>query len=301
MFPRRTSVLGVADRIASINEQQLHLGDRRISQLFLGFRRRLMLTLAATLSLGVLLAAASIWHMLRLEHQTSMHLKSALRAGRELKILSARLVDAQENERKAISRELHDAVGQSLSAVLMELRNLAAVLPNEPGRTHLETIRKLVESTVGLVRNMALLLRPSMLDDLGLIPALQWQARDVSKRTGLQINVAADCVPEELPEEYTTCVYRVVQEALHNCSKHADARTVRITIQQVGGRLLLSVQDDGKGFDRNQEWGLGLLGIQERVGNLDGTFEIATEPSHGTLLAITLPLRHAAGQEAVAV
>ena len=140
-----------------------------------------------------------------------------------------------------------------------------------------------------VVRNITLLLRPSMLDDLGLVPALQWQAREVSKRTGMQVNVAVEGVSDELPEQYKTSVYRVVQEALNNCARHAQAKAVRITVRQRNDRLMLSIQDDGRGFRPDVERGLGLLGMQERVTHLGGTFDIESEPGRGTLLAITFP------------
>jgi signal transduction histidine kinase len=139
---------------------------------------------------------------------------------------------------------------------------------------------------------MALLLRPSMLDDLGLIPALQWQAREVSKRTGMAVKIAAELVSEELPEEHKTCIYRVVQEALHNSERHAGARNVRVTVRQETDRLLLSIEDDGAGFDAQHERGLGLLGIEERVSYLGGRFQIESAPGHGTVLSVVLPLAH---------
>ena len=137
---------------------------------------------------------------------------------------------------------------------------------------------------------MALLLRPSMLDDLGLVPALQWQAREVSKRNGVWVNVAADQVSEELPEEHKTCVYRIVQEALHNCVQHSGASNVRVTVRQERDRLQLAVQDDGKGFNAHQERGMGLLGIEERVSHLGGSFAVSSQPGQGTVLNVTLPL-----------
>src|SRR5205807_4485261 len=103
-----------------------------------------------------------------------------------------------------------------------------------------EEIKRLIENSIRVVRNMALLLRPSMLDDLGLVPALQWQAREVSKRSGVWVKIAAEQVSEELPEEHKTCIYRVVQEALHNCVQHSGARHVKITVDQEPGHLELS-------------------------------------------------------------
>jgi signal transduction histidine kinase len=129
-----------------------------------------------------------------------------------------------------------------------------------------------------------------MLDDLGLVPALKWQAREVSKRTSIDVSVAADIASDDLPDDYKTCVYRVVQEALHNCSRHSRATTVRIRVQQEPSRLLLSIQDDGQGFDVKQSKGLGLLGIEERVARLGGKCEVHSSPGSGTILTIELPL-----------
>lgn len=250
LVPRRATVIEIADRISAINEQELNGGDERLEETFGRFRRRLFLMLAATLSIGLLLAGLVASHILRLEKQSRFRYEQVMRAQTELKELSARLVKAQEEERRAISRELHDEVGQSLSALLMELGNLAAVAPRnlEPLQRHLESIRKLAESSVNVARNMALLLRPSMLDDFGLVPALEWHAREVSKRTGMAVSVDAGTVSDTLPDSHNTCVYRVVQEALHNCTRHAQAHSVRIRVRQDPGRVALSVQDDGKGL-----------------------------------------------------
>jgi signal transduction histidine kinase len=304
LFPRRTGMLSLADRIAAVNEKQLDFGGRQLALLFMDFRGRLRLTLVATLVLGLLLAVATTRHVLHLQARTAAHLAALGQARQELHELSARLVEVQENERKAIARELHDAAGQSLSAVLLELRNLAAVLPPRPGglAVHLETIRRLVEATVDQVRNMALLLRPSMLDDLGLVPAVQWQARETARRSGMLVHVAAGEVPEDLPDGHRTAIYRIVQEALANVERHARAREVRITLQAAAGIIRVAVQDDGTGFRRDRERGLGLIGIGERVAHLGGSLQLTTEPGHGTLLAVSLPLPGAAlaGKDAAA-
>ena len=293
VYPRRTSMLSLEAQIERVNERQLNAGNRRVSELFSDFRRRLGLTLAITLAVGLLLAALSIANALRLEREGQARFLEIERARGELKELSARLLEAQENERRSISRELHDEVGQTLSAVVVELSNLsAAVATDSPGalRGQIDTIKKLVEAGMGAIRNMALLLRPSMLDDIGLLPALRWQAREVARRTGIRVDVASDDLITELPDEFKTCIYRVVQEALHNCSRHAEARVCRISLREDGKRILLAIQDDGKGFNLQQERGLGLLGIQERVERLGGAFHVESQPGKGTLLAISLPL-----------
>jgi len=140
------------------------------------------------------------------------------------------------------------------------------------------------------VRNMALLLRPSMLDDLGLVPALEWQAREVSKRTGMLVDTVEENVSDNLPEEHKTCVYRIVQEALNNSSKHAYAKNARVTVRQERNHLRVSIEDDGKGFDPSRVRGLGLVGMNERVSQLGGVLKVDSDPTRGTCLRVDLPL-----------
>ncbi len=293
VFPRRMSMLGIADRIGRLNEQQLETGKSRVAQSFLGFRRRLLVTLGLTIGLGMLLASFSIHRILRLEAQTSAHYKEISRAREELKQLSARLVEVQENERRAISRELHDEVGQELTAILVEMGNMSTLIRTrdlDSVAAKADEVKKLLENSLRIVRNMSLLLRPSMLDDLGLAPALQWQAREVSKRSGIWVNVEAKDVSEDLPEEHKTCIYRVVQEALHNIVQHARAHEVNIELRQADEALHLAIRDDGVGFDPKRDKGMGLLGMQERVSHLEGSFQLESRPGQGTVLNVRLPL-----------
>ena len=301
VFPRRQNMLAIADRIAGINEQQLRNANSQVVGLLLAFQARLAVTLVATLALGLGMAAFSVRRILRLEKQAHARYEEVAQARSQLKDLSARLVQAQETERRALSRELHDEVGQSLSAVLVELRNLStglATRSQEQSRNQVELIKGLVESTVRVVRSMALLLRPSMLDDLGLVPALRWQAREMSKRTSMDVSVAAELPSDDLPDEYKTCIYRVVQEALNNCERHSQAKTVRIRVQQEPSRLTLSIQDDGEGFDFRQTKGMGLLGIQERVARLGGECRVHSEVGAGSVLTVQLPFSRANGSNA---
>ncbi|HXJ96566.1 MAG TPA: ATP-binding protein [Terriglobia bacterium] len=298
VYPRRTAMLELASRIEKINEQQLDEGNRRVDGLMSAFQDRLAITLLAALLLGLGTAVFSTQKIMRLAAEAQAQYREVVEARGQLKELSARLVQAQESERRSLSRELHDEVGQSLSAVLVELRNLSSELGTplaEQASSHLASMKNLVENSVRVVRNMALLLRPSMLDDLGLIPALRWQAREVSKRTSMDVSVATELGSDELPDSYKTCIYRVVQEALNNCARHSEAKTVRIRIRQEPDRLALSVQDDGQGFDASQSKGLGLLGIQERVASLGGECRIHSEPGNGTILAVELPWQNGAG------
>jgi signal transduction histidine kinase len=299
VFPRRTAMLGIADQIARINEAQLDAGKHEVIDLFAQFRRSSMLTIGLTIAVGLVLAIFCMRKIMALEQQAAARFDEIVSARTELKQLSARLVDAQENDRRAISRELHDEVGQSLTGVRVELANLSQRIRmrDTPGaESKLAEIKDLVEESLGVVRNMALLLRPSMLDDLGLVPALQWQGREVSKRTGLRVRIAAEGVSDDLPEEHKTCIYRIVQESLHNCAQHAEATTVRVTVQQESGCIRLAIQDDGRGFHPEMDRGMGLLGIQERAAHLGGTFSVDTQPGRGATISIVLPTEAPAGK-----
>jgi signal transduction histidine kinase len=292
VFPRRAAMLEVAGRIADLNEQQLTSGNEQASDLLTMFQTRLAVTLLAALALGLGMAVFSTRRILHLEARAHARFLEAAEARTQLTHLSARLVEVQEEERKSLSRELHDEVGQALSAVLVEQRNLLAGLgrwPEEQTKQHVETMKGLVEGAVRVVRNMALLLRPSMLDDLGLVPALRWQAREVSKRTGMDVTVATHIETEALPEEYKTCIYRIVQEALHNCSRHSQATVVRVSVWQGPASLILTIQDDGKGFDVQHSKGMGLLGIEERAAQLGGSLQIQSGAAAGTILTVELP------------
>ncbi len=245
--------------------------------------------IAITLLGGAVLAALTIVHILKLEGEVQRRLEESVHARASLQELSARLVRAQEDERRSLSRELHDEVGQAFSAVLMETDNLLDLNPPSEMQARLSSIRGLAEKGINEIRNMALLLRPSMLDDFGLIPALDWQARETAKRTGMHIAVSSE-LADELPEEHKTCIYRVVQEALSNCARHAQASTVQVAVRGESGKIMLSVQDDGSGFDPRRVRGLGLLGMEERVRHLGGAFDIDSQPGRGTCVSVALPL-----------
>ncbi len=284
-------VLAITREVRAVNDNELKETDRRIAETFVQFRRRLLVFGMIGFSFGLILATTTIVYAGRLETSLQDKYRESLQAQRELKELSKRLVDAEERERRAISRELHDEVGQSLSALLIDVGNLTQMSSEDAAfRQGLHRIKTLAENCVNEVRNMALLLRPSMLDDLGLVAALDWQARETSKRTGMLVETMDENVSESLPEEYKTCVYRIVQEALNNCSKHAYARHVQVVVRQEPDCLRVSIEDDGKGFDASRVRGLGLVGMNERVSQLGGVLKVESDPARGTRLRVDLPL-----------
>jgi signal transduction histidine kinase len=292
VFPRRSNTLNIADTIQSVNQQQLMRRDERLLAKFSSVRSQLLAALVVMLLFGLGLALFITAHLLRLEGQTLKHLQEVMEARQELKNLSAKLVATQENERKSISRDLHDAVGQSMSAVQFELHDLAVVLhPHDAKlRERVDRIRELVESSLAVIRNMALLLRPSMLDDLGLAAALDWLAREISRPTGVRIRVATEGLPPELPDEHKTCIFRVAQEALNNVCKHANANSVEIHVRATDSWLFVTIQDDGRGFHHGRANGLGLTGMHERVWGLGGSIQITSGLGKGTLIEVALPL-----------
>jgi signal transduction histidine kinase len=287
---QRRAVLAISGEVSELNELEFRQAEVDVSRVFAGSREKLRGFAALTIGVGALLAICSILYIFQLEQQAEEKYLESERYRQELKELSKRLVDAQENERRAISRELHDEIAQTLAALLMNIQSLMDNPRNaEPVSQGLQEIRAQAEECVKTVRNMALLLRPSMLDDLGLVAALEWQGREVSKRNGLMVEVVSEHFVDDLPDAYKTCIYRVVQEALHNCTMHAQARHVRVFLQEDSRHCVLSITDDGVGFDPKRQRGMGLLGMQERVMRLDGALAIDSEPGKGTTIRVELP------------
>jgi signal transduction histidine kinase len=173
----------------------------------------------------------------------------------------------------------------------MELANLEEIRnsPGEEFAARLQEAKQLAEQTLVSVRDLAMGLRPAMLDDLGLGPALEWQGREFSRRSGTPVEVQVDGVVDELPDSHRTCIFRIVQEALTNCARHAQAKSIRIVAHGGPGAVFLSVQDDGVGFAASEGRGLGLIGIEERARELGGWVTLRSEPGKGTTLRVELP------------
>jgi signal transduction histidine kinase len=207
--------------------------------------------------------------------------------------LSQQLVNTQEEERKSLSRELHDHVAQVLTGLRMELgrvERIAAPLDARVGPAVVEC-KGLVDDMFNTVRGLALGLRPSMLDDIGLQAALEWHVRDFTGRYSMNVELEMDGDSDALSDKHRTCVYRVVQEALTNCVRHARAQNVTIEVHTRDGHLQVSVTDDGVGLDPvHRRDGLGLRGIDERVKELDGTMTISRDAGGGTAVDVQLPL-----------
>jgi len=212
----------------------------------------------------------------------------------ELEGLSNRLMSVQEDERRRLSRELHDGVGQELTAVVSHLWLIERRL--QPGESELRgqvsEARGLAAKTLAEIRELSQLLRPSLLDDWGLVPSLEAQVKTFKAHQEIEVALETDDMPDRLPPELETAVYRIVQEALTNVVKHARATQVRVALRHADHALHLDVFDNGVGYRRNGDRptkpGLGLLSIRERVRALGGRVSMTSE--RGAHLSVTLPL-----------
>lgn len=223
-----------------------------------------------------------------------------------LRRLSAQILTAQETERGRISRELHDGVGQSLTALRYHLESLRTLAKNLPDGTELNKgIRNsadMVRQVIEELRTISLDLRPTMLDDLGLQPTIEWLARDTSARFGVEITADVRLGPDfTVPEELASTIFRIAQEGINNAGKHAKATAVEITIERQRDLILMSIRDDGIGFESEglPQWQVargcsGILNIKERARLAGGTFQLETAPGKGTCLSFQIPVKEVA-------
>jgi two-component system sensor histidine kinase UhpB len=217
---------------------------------------------------------------------------------KQLQALSERIITAQEEERRRIARSLHDDTSQTVSTLLMQLERLEDELPEERDdlRLRLADAHRLVSNMLEDLRKNIWDLRPTILDDLGLIPAIRWYARMRLQEIGIQLNFELG-ENIRLAPYLETMLFRITQEAVTNILRHAEAKTVTIRLKWEGDRVCLQVEDDGRGFDVGRTAGeavtrkqLGLLGIQERVSIVGGQAVIDSSPGHGTRLQVFVPL-----------
>jgi signal transduction histidine kinase len=292
VLPSRVSILEITTEIDDAHSRQVADGESRMAAGFGNVRSELLWTLVLSLLAAAILAMGSAIYISRLEGETRLRYEQVAAGRVEMGKLSQRLVSAQEQERKSISRELHDEVGQTLNALLVDAGSLQKRIPETDAQSRelLNSIRRLADTSVNEVRDIALLLRPSMLDDLGLTAAIQWQAREVSRRTGLAVKVSAEAEADDLPEGLSICLYRIAQEALQNVARHAQAKTVHIELKQSLDRLVLRVHDDGIGFDAEHVRGLGTVGMEERLRQIGGVLRVTSQPGKGATIVAEVPL-----------
>ena len=220
-----------------------------------------------------------------------------LRGSREqLRQLSSRLQAAREEERTRIARELHDELGGAMTSLKMELARLHRVVPQPETAIFTETVQSmavLIDATVQTVRRIATDLRPGLLDDLGLVAAIEWQLSEFAKRTGIKCRLDSRVETVDLHPDSATGIFRVFQEALTNVARHAQAACVETLLEEIDGHLVLEVRDNGRGISEPELLGaksLGVLGMRERVRSLAGEIIIHGLPGQGTTVRLSIPL-----------
>lgn len=295
--PSMRSFLGVPVRLGNRRFGNLYLTEKRDGSQFDADDERLVVTLAA-------FAAAAIEAVLLVSAERERTAALAELAAAEERALAnhdmlARVIAAQEAERARVARDLHDQIGQSLTSVLLGQRLVIDSLSGEDpdlsdARAHADEVRALVADALGEVRQIAFELRPTVLDDVGLVAALRRLAADLADRHGVQVGVALDGLHDDsrFAPELETVVYRVVQEALTNVARHAGAAHATITIAGGTTRLRAEVVDDGIGFapPSDPRTSLGLAGMFERASLVGGRVEIRSTPAAGTTVIIEVPL-----------
>ncbi len=202
-----------------------------------------------------------------------------------------RVVEAQELERSRLARELHDETGQALTSILLGLRSLERTVQSDDAHAALDSVRELVVSTLHDVRRLAVELRPAALDDFGLGPALDRLIETHRQDASTQVDLEIQLGDERLPADVETTMYRIVQEALTNIAKHADATRISVLVTRTSHSVVLVVEDDGSGFDPGGPTdGLGLAGMRERVALVGGRLKVETSTDSGTTIAADIPL-----------
>lgn len=290
---RREEVLALAREIETLNDASYDAQRGEIVARRTEFQQGLLTLLWQSLVLGLVVTVIVVNRLRVLEGRSEEQRAFAEEAERRMRTLSQQIVATQEEERRKLSRELHDQVGQMLTGLRMSLGRAERGSVGDRVTPALSDARGIVDDLTMMVRDLALGLRPSMLDDLGLAPALEWLGRDVTRRCGLPVAVSVDARVNDLPDAHRTCAYRVVQEALTNVVRHARATRAEVVVTRDGGRVLIEVRDDGIGMPGGADGdraGLGLRGMEERVKELAGSLHVSSRRGVGTTITIHLPI-----------
>ena len=293
--PRREAALAISEEVQALNRvafvrQQEDLTEiHRIAEL----QSRRQLGAALIVGLGVLLFTSL--YAGRLETRLRAQLDRDARISRELQQTAAKVLNAQEEERRTIARELHDEVGQVLTAIRVELDVAQRSIETAGGSAAtLAEAQVITDGALVTVRNLTQLLHPAALDDLGLPAVIDAALRGLQRRHNIRAQLHQVDLPERMSRDIELAAYRIVQEAITNVGKHAQASRCDIRLTRLSDRLLVEIEDDGIGFVEDTDRpivarGLGLVSIRERASRLGGTFNILSTPGQGTRLIVSLP------------
>jgi signal transduction histidine kinase len=221
---------------------------------------------------------------------------------KQLRTLSHRLLEIQETERRSIALELHDEIGQTLTALKIGLKRMQSAKTLESALASIQENTPTLDELIQKVRNLSIELRPSVLDDFGLTAALDWYVKWLSAKVGFKVVLHTDFTEERFPSVLELTCFRITQEALTNAARHSDAKTVYVDLEIMSGELHLTVRDDGKGFNIDETRiralkgeSFGLLGMHERASLAGGHLELTSGPGRGTVIHACFPLASEAG------
>jgi signal transduction histidine kinase len=306
-MPKREGVIRVTDEAQALNRMAFVDQQNQIASVYRAIQRGLLVSFGVAVLVSLGIAVLSAIYVGRLEDRLHRQRLKETDTARDLQRLSMKLLTAQEEERRVIARELHDEIGQALTAIKVELAVAQRTIEGAGVSTHaLDDARSISEGALHAVRDLSRLLHPAMLDDLGLPAAVESYLNGFGKRHGLRVDLLQEGMEQRLAPQTETAAFRIVQEALTNIARHARASSCRVYLQRLTGTLLVTVEDDGVGFDPDSTdrttpaAGLGLIGIRERVSRLGGTLRLESAPGRGTTLTVELPTgvgsdtRHAA-------
>jgi signal transduction histidine kinase len=294
VMPERDLVIRLSEQAQTLNRSAFIQQQSAVTEVYGVAQRRIWQSLGLALATSLSIALIATLYASRLENRVRDQREKDAKNTRDLQLLSAKLLNAQEDERRSIARELHDEVGQALTAIKVELALAERTV--DGGGNALGDVRRMVDGALHTVRNLSHLLRPAILDDLGLVAAVDSSLKGFARRHRVRVELIQEGMDERLGPETEVAVYRIIQEALTNVSKHAQASSCRVCLRRVASALVVTVEDDGVGFDpahlRATEGndGLGLLGIRERAAQLRGTVRLDSNPGRGTRLTIEVPV-----------
>jgi signal transduction histidine kinase len=308
VMPKRELVIGLSEQAQALNRGAFVQQQSAVAGVYAATQRRVWQGLGISLGASLGVALIATLYAGRLEDRLRRQRAKDVQNTRDLQDLSAKLLNAQEEERRSIARELHDEVGQALTAIKVELAIAQRAIDGAGGAANaLEDARAIADGVLHTVRDLSHSLHPALLDDLGLAAATEWYLKGFGRRHGVRTDLLHDRMDKRLEPETEGAVYRITQEALTNVAKHAKAASCRVYLQRLTNTLLVTIEDDGVGFDSAETRpadgtrGLGLVGIRERVAHLRGTVRLESRAGAGTRLTVEVPARTRAGAEDVSI
>lgn len=302
VMPKRELVIGLSEQAQALNRGAFIQRQSAVTDVYRVTQRRIWQSLGVALATSLGIALLATLYAGRLEDRLRRQRAKDVQNTHDLQHLSAKLLNAQEEERRSIARELHDEVGQALTAIKVELAVAQRAIDGAGGAANaLEDVRSIVDGVLHTVRDLSHLLHPALLDDLGLAAATEWFLKGFGKRHGVRADLLHHRMDERLGPETEAAAFRIIQEALTNVAKHAKAASCRVYLQRLTNTLLVTIEDDGIGFDpadtrsADGTHGLGLVGIRERVAQLHGTVRLESGSGKGTRLTVEVPAEARAG------